>query len=74
MSYLELCPSEYSSGQSVHRGHITKAGPVHARRLLIEAAWHYRHPPRLTERQRENANAARRDGAPELPPLVGARA
>jgi transposase len=74
MSYLGLCPAEYSSGQSVHRGHITKAGPVHARRLLIEAAWHYRHPPRLTERQRENANAARRDGAPELPPLIAARA
>lgn len=74
MSYLGLCPSEYSSGQSVHRGHITKAGPVHARRLLIEAAWHYRHPPRLTERQRENENAARRDGEPELPAAVCARA
>ena len=47
---------------------------MHARRLLIEAAWHYRHPPRLTERQRENANAARRDGQPELAPLVAARA
>src|SRR3954451_9438571 len=74
MSYLGLCPSEYSSGQSVHRGHITKAGPVHARRLLIEAAWHYRHPPRLTERQREHANAAHRDGQPELAPLITARA
>jgi transposase len=74
MSYLGLTPSEYSSGESQHRGHITKAGPVHARRLLIEAAWHYRHPPRITERQRENANAARRDGQPELAPLIGARA
>jgi transposase len=74
MSYLGLTPSEYSSGESQHRGHITKAGPVHARRLLIEAAWHYRHPPRLTERQRETANAARRDGHPELAPLVAARA
>ena len=74
MSYLGLTPSEYSSGQSVHRGHITKAGPVHARRLLIEAAWHYRHPPRLTERQREAENAARSGGEPELAPAVSARA
>jgi transposase len=74
MRYLGLTPSEYSSGESQHRGHVTKAGPVHTRRLLIEAAWHYRHPPRITERQRESANAARRDGQPELAPLVGARA
>lgn len=46
MSYLGLTPSEYSSGESRHRGHITKAGNVHARRLLVEAAWHYQHPPR----------------------------
>lgn len=52
MSYLGLVPSEYSSGQERHRGHITKAGPKEARRLLIEAAWHYRHAPRLSQRQR----------------------
>jgi transposase len=74
MSYLGLCPAEYSSGDQVHRGHITKTGSAHARRLLIEAAWHYRHPPRITERQRENENAARRDGDTELRPLVTARA
>ena len=74
MRYLGLTPSEYSSGDSQHRGHITKAGPVHTRRLLIEAAWHYRHPPRLTERQRENANAAHAAGEHELAPLVAARA
>src|SRR5438270_3003451 len=45
-SYLGITPSEYSSGDQQHRGHITKAGNRHARRLLIEAAWHYRHPPR----------------------------
>lgn len=73
MSYLGLTPSEYSSGESQHRGHITKAGPVHTRRLLIEAAWHYRHPPRLTERQRE-AEAAARAAGDELAPLVAARA
>jgi transposase len=50
MSYLGLTPSEYSSGDQQHRGHITKTGNRHARRLLVEAAWHYRHPPRRRER------------------------
>src|SRR5438270_11100144 len=45
-SWLGITPSEYSSGASQHRGHITKSGNRHARRLLVEAAWHYRHPPR----------------------------
>ena len=45
-SWLGITPSEYSSGDSQHRGHITKTGNRHARRLLIEAAWHYRHAPR----------------------------
>ena len=44
--WLGIVPSEYSSGDQQHRGHITKAGNRHARRLLIEAAWHYRHAPR----------------------------
>jgi transposase len=56
MSYLGLVPSEYSSGQERHRGHITKAGPKEARRLLIEAAWHYHHRPRLSARQRAANN------------------
>ncbi len=50
MSYLGLTPSEYSSGQQRHRGHITKTGNRHARRLLVEAAWHYRHRPRPSQR------------------------
>ena len=45
-SWLGITPSEYSSGDQQHRGHITKSGNRHARRLLTEAAWHYRHPPR----------------------------
>jgi transposase len=45
-SWLGITPSEYSSGPQQHRGHITNAGNRHARRLLIEAAWHYHHPPR----------------------------
>jgi transposase len=39
-SWLGIVPSEYSSGDQQHRGHITKTGNRHARRLLIEAAWH----------------------------------
>jgi transposase len=49
-SWLGIVPSEYSSGQQRHRGHITRTGNRHARRLLIEAAWSYRHPPRLRDR------------------------
>jgi DNA replication protein DnaC len=50
MSYLGLTPSEYSSGQSHRREHITKTGNRHARRLLVEAAWDYRHRPRTSAR------------------------
>ncbi len=45
-SWLGITPTEYSSGDQQHRGHITKAGNRHARRLLVEVAWHYRHAPR----------------------------
>jgi len=48
MAYLGLTPSEYSSGQSTHRGGITKCGNSHARRMLTEAAWSYRLPARIT--------------------------
>ena len=43
-SWLGITPSESSPGDQQHRGHITLAGNRHARRLLIEAAWHYRQP------------------------------
>jgi transposase len=61
-AYLGLVPSEYSSGDQRHRGHITKTGNQHARRLLVEAAWHYQHQPR------------RAAADPEIPPEVAARA
>ena len=48
MAYLGLVPSEHSSGASVRRGGITKAGNSAARRLLIEAAWSYRFPARVS--------------------------
>jgi transposase len=47
MSYLGLVPSEHSTGDRRRQGAITKSGSQHARRLLVEAAWHYRRPPRL---------------------------
>ena len=56
MAYLGLVPSERSSGNKRRQGSITKAGNSHLRRLLVEAAWHYRsyHPTSrdLTERRR----------------------
>lgn len=48
MAYLGLVPSEHSSGGSVRRGGITKTGNGHVRRVLIEAAWTYRHAARKT--------------------------
>jgi Transposase IS116/IS110/IS902 family/AAA ATPase domain len=55
-AYVGLVPSEHSSGQSRRQGKITKAGSTHARRLLVEAALHYRLTPavggKLAARQR----------------------
>jgi transposase len=48
MAYLGLVPSERSSGASVRRGRITKAGNAHARRVLIEGAWTYRMQARVS--------------------------
>jgi len=59
MAYLGLVPSESSSGGKEQRGAITKAGNVRLRRLLVEAAWHYRHRPGVSYRLR-----ARRAGQP----------
>ena len=50
MAYLGLVPSEHSSGASVRRGGITKAGNVLARRVLIEGAWTYRMPARVSRK------------------------
>jgi len=43
MAYFGLVPSEHSSGDRERRGSITKAGNIHARRLLVEAAWNNRY-------------------------------
>jgi transposase len=59
-SFLGLVPSEQSSGTKRRQGAITKAGSSHARRLLIEAAWHYRRRPvvSLTLRRRQAGQPA----------------
>jgi len=48
MAYLGVVPSEHSSGGTRSRGGITKTGNGHVRRVLVEAAWTYRHPARKT--------------------------
>ena len=48
MAYLGLVPSEASSGSKRRQGGITKAGNGAARRVLIEAAWTYRFPARIS--------------------------
>jgi transposase len=61
MSYLGLVPCEHSTGEKRRQGQITRSGSQHARRLLIEAAWHYRRPPRLgstIERRQQGQPAA----------------
>jgi transposase len=45
MAYVGLVPSEHSSGAKRAHGAITKTGNAHLRRVLVEAAWHYRHRP-----------------------------
>lgn len=47
--FLGIVPSERTSDLKRRQGSITKAGPTHARRLLVEAAHHYRYPPRIGE-------------------------
>jgi transposase len=47
MAWLGLVPSEHSTGERVRRGAITKTGNRRARRMLIQCAWSYRHPPRV---------------------------
>lgn len=56
MSYTGMVPSEYSSAERVRRGSITKVGNAHIRRVLVEAAWHYRRPQAISltvDRRRE---------------------
>jgi len=64
--FLGLTPSEDSSGERRRLGGITKTGNTHARRLLVEAAWHQRRPLRASatlERRRQGQPAAVRSQA-----------
>jgi len=60
MAYAGLVPGEHSSGGRTRRGGITKTGNAHVRRVVVEAAWHYRHPPRVgaTLRRRQAGQPA----------------
>lgn len=49
MAFLGLVPSERSTGETVKRGGLTLAGNRRARRVLVEGAWSYRYPARVTE-------------------------
>ncbi|BCF97291.1 IS110 family transposase [Paraburkholderia sp. PGU19] len=48
MAWLGVTPSEHSSGGKRRQGSITKSGNSYARKLLVEAAWSYRHPARVS--------------------------
>jgi transposase len=48
MGYLGLVPSEHTSGAKRRLGAITKTGNPHVRRVLVEAAWNYRFPARIS--------------------------
>jgi transposase len=66
-AYLGLVPAEASSGVRRVQGPITKAGNTHARRLLVEAAWHHRRPSRVPSRALRQRRAA-------VSPAIRARA
>lgn len=60
MGYSGAVPSEDSSGERKQRGSITKTGNAHLRRIVVEAAWSYRHRPAIGPRLRK-----RQEGVPE---------
>lgn len=69
MGFLGLVPSEYSSGSKRHQGEITKTGNSHARRVLVEAAWNYRFPARMS-----TALQRRQEGQPKAVRQIAWRA
>lgn len=58
MAYLGLVPSESSTGDSIKRGPLTKAGNRRARRMLVECSWSYQHPPRVGQAKQPKVDAA----------------
>jgi transposase len=63
MAWLGVTPSEHSSGSKRSQGSITKAGNSYARKLLVESAWSYQHPARVS-----NDIQSRQEGIPK--PIV----
>jgi transposase len=63
MAWLGVTPSEHSSGEKRRQGSITKNGNSYARKLLVEAAWSYRYPARVSPEIQQ-----RHDGIPK--PIV----
>jgi transposase len=59
MGFVGIVPSERTSGDSQRRGALTKTGNAHIRRVVVEAAWHYRHRPAIGPTLRR-----RREGQP----------
>ena len=63
MGYSGAVSREHSSGARIRRGAISKAGNAHLRRIVIEAAWSYRHRPgigkALAARQRGQSEAVK---------------
>ena len=59
MGFTGLVPGEHSSGERTHRTSITKTGNQHVRRILVEAAWAYRHRPAIGAKLRR-----RQEGLP----------
>jgi transposase len=69
MGYAGIVSREHSSGQSVRRGSISKAGNAHLRRIVTEAAWSYRHRPNIG-----TTLAARQSGSSEAVKAIAWRA
>lgn len=69
MGYAGMVSREHSSGASVRRGSISKAGNAHLRRIVTEAAWSYRYQPALG-----SALKARQAGASETLKAIAWRA
>jgi len=58
MAWLGMVPSEHSTGERIRRGGITKTGNRRARSVLVECAWSYRHPPRVSRDKLARLEAA----------------
>lgn len=69
MGYTGIVSREHSSGPSMRRGSISKAGNAHLRRIVIEAAWNYRHRPSVGA-----TLAARQSGQSEVVKAIAWRA